>query len=70
MVTDVFIVGLFLSYTWAITLSFTANTAAFMPKPDDDLADMCSGTDICIGLGKDDHQLLTVLRSKKAPDSD
>ena len=47
MVTDVFIVGLFISYTWAITISFTASTVAFMPKTDDDLADMCSGNTFC-----------------------
>ena len=47
VVTDGFIVGLFISYTWAITISFTASTVAFMPITDDDMADMCPGNTFC-----------------------
>ena len=43
VVTDGFIGGLFMSYTWITTISITANTAAFMPITNDDLADMWSG---------------------------
>ena len=47
VVTDGFIVGFVIVYTWAIPVSFTASTVAFMPKTDDDLADMCSGNTLC-----------------------
>ena len=47
VVTDGFIVGFVIVYTWAITLSFTASTVVLIPKTDDDLADMCSGNTFC-----------------------